>query len=433
MAPFEIGILCIGILLLLICLRVPVAFASMLAGLVGSAWLLSPDSALNYVVSDIYSQFNTYTFSAVPMFILMGYFAASSGITDKLFDVAYKWMGRLPGGLAIAAIAACAAFAAVSSSGPATAATIGKIAYPQMKRFGYDSGLATGAIAAGGTLGPVIPPSGAMVVYAILTGQSIIDCLIAGLIPGFIIAFLMIATTYYRCKRNPALGPPGPRVTMKEKVKVLPGVLETLVLFGFVIGGMYAGWFTPTQAGAAGAFGALLITAIERKFKPRMVWDSAKEAGRLACMVLFLIAGSVIFGHLLSLSTFTSTAVDAIQGLPLPSVMIIILICIFYIIGGCFIDSLGLLVLTVPIIAPIVHGLGYDLVWWGVVMCVLGELGAITPPLGVNVFVIRFIAKDVPLSTAFRGIWPYFVAICVGMGLVIAFPQLATWLPSLSH
>ena len=381
----------------------------------------------------MYNQFNSFSFSAVPMFILMGYFTASTGMTERLFSAAYAWIGWLRGGLSIASVMACALFAAVSGSGPATAATIGKVAYPQMKRYGYHDSLSTACIAAAGTLGPLIPPSGAMIVYAILTEQSIIQCLLAGIVPGIIVTLLMILMIFGLCIKFPNLAPAGPKTSWSVKIKSLPGVLETAFLFLFVVGGLYLGFFTPTQAGAAGAFGALVIGLVHGKLGIKVVWSSAKEAVRVSCMVLFLIAGSVIFGHLLSLSTFTTSAIQWVQSLPVPTVVIIMGICIFYVIGGCFLDALGLLVLSTPIIAPVISGLGYDLVWWGVIMCMLGEIGAITPPLGGNVFVIKYITNDeVSLNTIFKGILPFFIIILIAIGIIIAFPSIATWLPYLS-
>lgn len=433
MTPFQTGLFSVAILIALIAVRFPIAFASITAGLAGMLLLLSPEGAVNYIVTDMYNQFNTFSFSAVPMFILMGYFTASTGMTERLFDAAYAWIGWIRGGLSVATVGACALFAAVSGSGPATAATIGKVAYPQMKRFGYDDALNTACIAAAGTLGPLIPPSGAMIVYAILTEQSIIKCLLAGIIPGILVSVLMGSMIYILCLKNPTLGPAGPKTDVRTKIKSLPGIIETVLLFAFVVGGLYLGFFTPTQAGAAGAFGALVIGLTRRKLSFANIWSSAKEAVRVSCMVLFLIAGSVIFGHLLSLSTFTMTVIDWVQNLPVPSVVIIIIICLCYVIGGCFLDALGLLVLTTPIIAPVIASLGYDLVWWGVIMCMLGEIGAITPPLGVNVFVIKHIASDeVSLVTIFKGILPFFVVILAAIGIIIAFPIIATWLPSMS-
>jgi C4-dicarboxylate transporter DctM subunit len=432
MSPFGIGLLSSVILIVLIAIRVPIAFASIASGLIGMLMLLSPHGALSYVVSDMYSQFNSFPFSAVPMFILMGYFTASAGMTGRLFDAAYAWVGSIRGGLAVATVSACALFAAVSGSGPATAATIGKVAYPQMKRYGYDDRISTACIAAAGTLGPLIPPSGAMIVYAILAEQSIIKCLLAGILPGVLVTVLMVLMIVGLCLRNPGLAPAGPRTDMRTKVKALPGVLETAILFLYVVGGLYVGLFTPTQAGAAGALGALIIGLSRRRLKGRVIWGAAQEAVRVSCMVLFLIVGSVVFGHLLSLSTVTTNVIAWVQHLPLPPVVIIISICVAYIIGGCFLDSLGLLVLTTPIIAPVISSLGYDLIWWGVIMCMLGEVGAITPPLGVNVYVIRHIS-GASLDAIVRGIVPFFVVIVLAIAIVIAFPSLATWLPSMAQ
>jgi tripartite ATP-independent transporter DctM subunit len=265
----------------------------------------------------------------------------------------------------------------------------------------------------------------------LLTEQSIAKVLVSGIIPGIILSLLFAATIVILCKRNPAMGPPGPITALKEKLKVLPGLLEALILFLIIIGGLFAGWFTPTQAGTAGAAAALLIGLFHKEMRLRQILEGAKEALNVSCMILMLITGSVVFGHFLSLSTIPLLLTEWVSQLSVSPLVILIIVCVGYIVGGCFIDSLGLIVLTIPIIAPIMSQLGYDLIWFGVLTGLLAETGVITPPVGVNVFVVKGLAPDVPLEKIFIGIVPFLLAVFVAIGLLIAFPGLATFLPSL--
>ena len=366
MSPVIVGLIIVGLLLLAIIMRFPVAFAMLVTGFAGMLWLLPFQAAGKFITIDIFNMLSSYPFSVIGMFVLMGFFAAATGMTHRLYRVAYVWIGFVPGGLSIATIMACASFSAVCGSSPATAATVGKIAYPEMKRYNYDDSLATGCIAAAGGLGPLIPPSAGLVIYALLTEQSIAKVLVSGIIPGIILALLFAATIVIRCRLNPALGPAGPATTFKEKIKVLPGLMEALILFLVIIGGLFAGWFTPTQAGAAGAGAALLIGLFHKEMRMRQLLEGVKEALNISCMILMLITGSVVFGHFLSLSTIPILLTDWVSELSVSPLIILIIVCIGYVIGGCFIDSLGLIVLTIPIIAPIMFQLGYDPIWfWG--------------------------------------------------------------------
>lgn len=432
MTPIEVGWIGIGILLFLIILRVPIAFASIIAGLSGYIMMLSWKGAISFIVTDFYTQFDSFSFSAIPMFILMGNFAAASGMTRKLFDVVYIWIGWIRGGLAIATIGACALFAAITGSGSATAATVGKVAYPEMKRYGYHDSLSTASIAAAGTLGPLIPPSGAMIIYAILTNQSIIQCLVAGIIPGIIVSALMAVALYLFIVKNPGMGPAGPKTKLRQKIRALPALIEVLVLFGFVIGGLYLGLFTPTQGGAAGAAGALIIGLIHKSISWKSLWKGAAEATNIAVMCLFLLTGSLIFGHFLNLSTIPQNLVSWAGSLDIPRLAILLAFCFIYIVLGCFIDALGLMVIVLPIVAPLIFSLGYDPIWFAVILTLLGETGAITPPLGISVFVVKSVVPGVTLGTIFKGIWIFFLAILVAIALFIAVPGIVTWLPSLA-
>ena len=431
MSPATVGIIGIVLLIVLFLLRMPVAFAMALVGFAGFAYLTSPEAALHLLARDIFDTFSSYPLSVIPMFILMGTFAYGSGISQRLFKTTYTWIGNLRGGLTIATVFASAGFGAICGSSTATAATMGKISLPEMKNFNYDDTLATGTVAAAGTLGILIPPSTILIVYGYLTEQSIGKLFVAGIIPGIILSIFFAITVAFLCWRNPAIGPPGPASTFKEKLKVLTGIIEALLLFLLAIGGLFAGWFSPTQAGAIGAGGALIIGLARRQLS----WDSFIGAGleglRTSCMVIFIITGAVIFGHFMAVSRIPFMLADWLGGLPIPPMAVMAVIIFIYFIGGFFMDSMGLIVVTVPIFYPIVLKLGFDPIWFGVIVVLVGEMGVITPPVGVNVFVIKGIAPDIPLERIFRGILPFLVALIVFTIVIMIFPELATYLPSL--
>jgi len=431
MSPEGSGIAGIVALLLLFLLRVPIAFAMMIVGFGGFAALSGTAPALALLSQDLFDTFTSYPLSVIPMFILMGSFAYASGISERLFATTYAWVGGLRGGLTIATVLACAGFAAICGSTAATAATMGKIALPEMKRYGYDDTLATGAVAAAGTLGILIPPSTVFIVYAILTEESIGKLFIAGIVPGILLTLLFIGTVALLCASNPKLGPPGPATSFLQKVKATRGIAEALVLFALAIGGLMLGWFSPTQAGAIGAGGALAIGLARRK----LTWKSFVAAGReglgTSCMVMFIIAGAIVFGHFMAVSKIPFTLADWVGELPLPRMAIMAVIIVIYFIGGFFMDSMALIVVTLPIFYPVVRKLGFDPIWFGVMIVLLCEMGVITPPVGVNVFVIKGIAPDVPLHRIFRGIFPFLGAIVLLTAVILFVPEIATFLPGL--
>jgi tripartite ATP-independent transporter DctM subunit len=328
-------------------------------------------------------------------------------------------------------VLACAGFAAICGSTAATAATMGKIALPEMKRYGYDDTLATGAVAAAGTLGILIPPSTVFIVYAILTEESIGKLFIAGIVPGILLTLLFIATVALLCASNPRLGPPGPATSIAQKVKATRGIVEALLLFALAIGGLMLGWFSPTQAGAIGAGGALAIGLARRKLTWRSFVDAGREGLGTSCMVMFIIAGAIVFGHFMAVSKIPFTLADWVGELPLPRMAIMAVIIVIYFIGGFFMDSMALIVVTLPIFYPVVRKLGFDPIWFGVMIVLLCEMGVITPPVGVNVFVIKGIAPDVPLHRIFRGIFPFLGAIILLTVLILFVPEIATFLPGL--
>jgi len=414
MSPATAGIIGIGLLVALFLIRMPVAFAMALVGFAGFAFLTGPEAALNLVGIDIFDTFSSYPLSVIPMFILMGTFAFASGISRRLFKTAYAWIGHRRGGLTVATVFACAGFGAICGSSTATAATMGKIALPEMKKYKYDDTLATGTVAAAGTLGILIPPSTVLIVYGILTEQSIGKLFVAGIAPGVLLSIFFALTVVYLCWRRPEIGPPGPPSTWRQKLKALTGIIEALLLFFLAIG----------------AGGALIIGLARLQLSWRTFIEAGKEALETSCMVIFIITGAVIFGHFMAVSRIPFLLADWLGGLPIHPMAVMSVIVFIYFIGGFFMDSMGLIVVTVPIFFPIVEKLGFDPIWFGVIIVLVGEMGVITPPVGVNVFVIKGIAPDIPLERIFRGILPFLVALIVFTILMMIFPQIATVLPS---
>jgi C4-dicarboxylate transporter DctM subunit len=430
MSPVVVGVIGIGFLVLLFLLRMPVAFAMALIGFVGFAYLTSPEAALGLLSHDIFDTFSSYPLSVIPMFILMGNFAFASGISRRLYKMAYAWVGELQGGLTIATVFACAGFGAICGSSTATAATMGQIALPEMKRYHYDDSLATGTIAAAGTLGILIPPSTVLIVYGVMTEESIGKLFIAGVLPGILLSIFFAATVALLCWRNPSIGPAGVPTRWKEKLQSTTGIIETMILFLLAIGGLFLGWFSPTQAGAIGAGGALIIGLARRQLTWRSFFEAGKEGLRTSCMVLFIITGATVFGHFMAVSRIPFVLADWLGTLPINPMAVMMVIIFIYFIGGFFMDSMALIVLTIPIFFPLVMKLGFDPIWFGVIIVLVGEMGVITPPVGVNVFVIKGIAPDVPLERIFKGIFPFLIALIIVTLIIIAFPQIATFLPS---
>lgn len=431
MSPVVTGLVGIGVLLLLFLLRMPVGFAMGFVGVAGFAYLADPGPALSLLAQDIFEQYSSYPLSVIPMFILMGTFAFASGISKRLYETAYTWVGGVRGGLTIATVIACAGFAAICGSTAATAATMGKIALPEMKKYKYDNTLATGTVAASGTLGILIPPSTILIVYGILTEESIGKLFIAGVLPGILLSLAFVMVVAILCLRNPQLGPPGTPTSFKHKVKAVNGIIEAIILFLLTIGGLFMGWFSPTQAGAIGAGGALLIGLARRQLTWKNFFEAGKEGLRTSCMVLIIITGATIFGHFMAISNIPFALADWIKNLPIPPVALMGVIIFLYFIGGFFMDSMALVVVTIPIFFPVVMQLGYDPIWFGVIIVLVSEMGVITPPVGVNVFVIKGIAPDVPLYVIFRGIFPFLIALILMTALLVAFPGIAVFLPGL--
>lgn len=427
----DVVLLGFALLFLLFLLRMPVAFAMALVGLIGFSYLVSVKAGLCLVAKDVWGMFSSSDLSVLPMFVLMGSIAFYSGISDKLFKAFNAFLGRQRGGLAMATILACAGFAAICGSTIAGAAAVGKVTIPEMKRYKYASSLGAGCVAVGGTLGILIPPSTIFIIYAILTQESIGKLFAAGIFPGIILTMLFIMTIYVLIRWNPALAPPGSEITWKEKIASLSGAGEPIVLFFLVMGGLFVGWFTPTEAGAVGAGGILVIVLLRRMLTWKGFISALKDTTKITCTVFMIVTGALIFGRFMAVTRIPFELSNWVGGLQVSPQVIMAMIVFGYLVGGCFMDSLALLTLTVPILSPVVSNLGYDLIWFGVIIVLVTEMGVITPPIGINVYVIQGVAPDIPLETIFRGILPFLIPIIVTIGLLIIFPAIGLFLPSL--
>lgn len=425
-----IGLIGIAVLIIVFFLGMPVGFTMGFIGLIGFCIVNSPSSGFAILARDFYDTFTNYNLTVIPMFVFMGSVAFFSGMSGRLYDSAYILFGRLRGGLAMATVAATAGFSAICGSTSATAAAMGKVSIPEMKRYGYDDGLATGCIAAAGGLGILIPPSTIFIIYGILVQESIGKLFISGVIPGLILAAIFMLTVYIMCRFNHKLAPAGVQTSWKEKVMGLTGILEMVVLFGLVIGGLFAGFFSPTQAGAAGTAGAILIGLARRKLPLKAFWAATKDTLQITAMIMVIVAGAIVFGHFMAITGMPAFVSDFVGNLDIPPMAVMGLIILMYVIAGCFMDSLALIMLTVPILFPLVMKLGFDPIWFGVVIVLVTDIGVITPPVGINVFIIKGVAPEIPLGKIFRGTLPFLGGMIVMTALVLFFPVLATWLPS---
>ncbi len=431
MSDVTLAVLGIVFMFLLMLLRMPVGFAMFFAGFVGFSIVVSPRAAVSILSSDIWAGFASYSLGVIPMFVFMGQIAFRTGVTENLYSAAYKWVGHMKGGMAGTTIAASTAFAAICGSNAATTATMGTIALPEMKRFNYSPMLSTGSVAAGGTLGVVIPPSVVLIIIAIQTEQSIIRLFVANIIPGLLLAGLFMLTVILVCMKYPHLGPAGPKSSFMEKIRSLSGVVEPLVLFFLVIGGLYAGWFTPTEAGAAGSFGALVISLVQRKLSWNNFSLAVMDTLRISAMVMILVGGAVAFGRFLTVTRLPYILAEWAVDLPISSLFILLIIIFIYIIGGAVMDALGFLTLSIPIFFPLAMALGYEPIWYTVLICIITTMGAITPPVGINAFIVKGLATEVPMEEIFKGVGLFMMAYVITIVLLILFPQIAMFLPRL--
>ena len=422
----------IGFLVLfaLMLLRVPVGMAMGLVGVGGFAYLNDLGPALKIVGHTSMRTVTDYNFGVIPMFLLMGAFVSNSGMSRELFRAANAFVGHLRGGLGIATIAACGGFAAICGSSVATAATFSKVAYPEMRRFGYPQSFATGVIAAGGTLGIMIPPSTVFAIYGLITEQDVGKLFIAGILPGILaVAMYMITITAIAMAR-PGFLPAGQRAPVAEKLGALKDIWATLLLFAFVIGGLYGGLFTATEAAGAGAGGAFIIGLVRGKLSGKDILHSLLETTRTTAAVFTILIGALLFGYFLTITQTPQKVTEFLTGLGIGSYGILALIMLMYLVLGCLMDALAMIILTVPIIFPVIKALGFDPIWFGVIIVMTVELGLIHPPVGMNIFVIKSVIEDVKISTIFYGVMPFIITDLLRLVILIIFPILATWLPS---
>jgi C4-dicarboxylate transporter, DctM subunit len=426
-----IGYIAVAVLIAVIFTGVPIGVAMGLIGLIGMIYISGPMAGLSLLERVPFDTMANYDMSVVPLFILMGSICYFGGISQDLFYAAYKWLGGLKGGLAMATIAACAAFAAVSGSSIATAVTMGTVALPEMKKYKYDMRLATGTIAAGGTIGILIPPSIIFMIYGIITQNSIGKLFIAGFIPGIIESLMFIAAIYIMCSINPRLGPAGPKTKFIEKILILKNTWAVAALFLIVLGGLYFGWFSPTEGAGIGAFGAFIFAILRGKLSWKTFHESLLDTAKTTGMVFIIVIGANMLGYFIAVTQMPNALASTISTLPVHPIIIMMLIILIYLFLGCVMDTMAMVLLTVPIFYPVVIKLGFDPIWFGVIIVMVSEMGLITPPVGLNVYVIKGIAKDVSMYQIFQGIMPFLIADVILVIVMIFVPQIALFLPSL--
>ena len=432
MNEIAVGIVGIFLLLLLFATGIELGFAMGLIGFLGFAYLNGFTSAINLVSRDFYDVMTNYGYTVFPLFVLMGQIGFNAGIAVRLYDAAHRFIGHVPGGLAMATVMGATAFKTICGSSAATAATFASVAIPQMERFGYDRKLSTGIVATVGSLGCIIPPSVVLILLGILTEQSIGQLFLAGVIPGLIIALLFMGIIYGWAKINPAIAPRSEAFTWKERMHSVPEVFWILVVFVLVVGGIMEGFFTPTEAGAVGTFAVLLLAVIKRDMTFRRYFKSVKESLRTAIMILMLVAGSTVLGHFIAVTNIPQNTANWVVTLPINRYLIMILICIVYEIGGSFIDDLTFMILATPIFYPVALKLGFPPLWFGIVIAVVEMIGVVIPPVAICVFVVKNITK-IPMGTIYKGAAPFLISLILVWGLLFLFPQLVLWLPSVFY
>lgn len=432
MSEIVVGLIGLLVLLLLFSTGIELGFAMALVGFVGFAYLNGFHSAINLLSRDFFDVITTYGYTVFPLFILMGQIGFNAGIAVRLYDAAHKFIGHIPGGLAMATVMGATAFKAICGSSAATSATFASVAIPEMQRYGYDKKLSAGIVATVGTLGVIIPPSVTLIILGILTEQSIGQLFLAGIIPGLIIALFFIGIIYGWAKINPAIAPMSQRYAWKERMRSLPEMFWVMVIFVLVVGGIMQGYFTPSEAGAVGTFAVLLLAILKRNMTFRGYVASMREALRTTIMLLMLVAGSTILGHFITVTGIPQSAADWIVSLPLNRYLIMILICLVFELGGSFIDDLAFLILATPIFYPAVLKLGFHPLWFGIVIGVVAMIGVVIPPVAICVFVVKNISK-VPMGTIYKGVMPFLISLVLVWGLLFVFPELALWLPSVIY
>jgi len=429
-SPTAVGLAGMAALLLLLALRMPIGLAMSLVGAIGVAILNSPHAALNSLGSFPFSHAAVQAFAVIPLFVLMGNFAAASGMGRDLYAAAYAWVGHRRGGLASATIMACAGFAALSGSSVASAVTMGRVCLPEMRRYRYDARLATGVVAAGGTLGILIPPSTVLVVYALLTEQSIGRLFLAGFLPGILLTALFVLTVVIVCARRPDFGPPGERLPARERLSALGGAAAFLAVVVITIGGIYAGVFTVNEAAAVGALLTMAHALWRRRLPFPVLVDSLLQTVRTTAMVFLILIGAHIFSPFLALSRIPVDLANLLVGLDLSGLGVLAILLAAFLVLGMFLEGFAMMVLTVPIVFPIITALGIDPIWFGIFMVIVLEMGLISPPVGINVFVVKGVAENVPMRAIFAGILPFWLAMVICIAILTALPQIVMLLPN---
>jgi C4-dicarboxylate transporter DctM subunit len=423
----------LGLMMVLALLRIPIAISMGVIGFLGVAylrdWNFSPAMAM--VETKVYETGRNYTLSVIPLFILMGNLVTRAGMSRELFRAAYTFVGHMRGGLAMATICACAGFGAICGSSIATAATMAKVAYPSMKELGYSDRLSTGAIAAGGTLGILIPPSTLMVIYGVMTETNIGKMFAAGILPGILATFLLCLAVQWTVWREPASGPRGEKSTWRARMRAIEGVWAVALLFIIVMGGIYGGVFTATEGAGIGAFGALCIAIARRALSWRTFLDALIESGRTTAMLFVILTGALMFAEFVNYTTMPHDLKTLVSTLNLSPIMVIAAICAIYVILGTAMEELSMILLTVPVFFPLVVHLGFDPIWFGILVVVVVEIGLISPPVGMNLFVLNALLPQVSTPTLFRGVLPFVVADVIRLAILIAFPAISLWLPSM--
>ena len=427
--PLFVGITAFLLLIFLLAITVPIGVAMMLCGVGGLAMIIGLVPSLSLFGTTVMQSVVTYDLSIIPLFILMGALASRSGLSQELYDAFNAWLGGFRGGLALATVGACGAFAAICGSSVATAATMSKVALPEMKKYRYSDSMATGSVAAGGIIGILIPPSVILVLYGLLTESSIGDLFIAGFLPGIltIIVFMIVISIVTRL--HPESGPKGEKSTWKQKLNATLKTWAITALFATVIGGIYFGIFTPTEAAGVGAFGALFIAFFRKRLNREMMKETLLETGQTSAMIFTILIGAITLNNLVIFSGLANALSDFVSGLDMSPATVMLIILLMYLIMGCFLDALAMILLTVPIFYPIVLDLGYDPIWFGIIVVMVVELGLITPPIGMNVFVIKGMAQSVPLVSIYKGVLPFVIGQVVLIIAVFLIPEIALWLP----
>jgi C4-dicarboxylate transporter DctM subunit len=431
MSPVTVGIIGFVVLFAFLALGLPIGFGMLGVGFAGFWYLVSQNAAMSKIATSPFSTLSSYDLAVLPLFLLMAHITFASGLSKDLYNLAAKWLGRFRGGLGMATIGACAGFAAVSASSVATAATMGQVALPEMKKYKYQPTLSTGCVAAGGTIGILIPPSAVLIIYGIITETSIGKLFMAGILPGVLEVLFYIVTIYILCRWKPSLGPQGPSFSLREKVAAFGSCGEIIGLIALVLGGLMIGWFTPTEAGAVGAFGAVLFSLIRgrlnwQKFKKAVI-ETMKTTGMVYCILI----GAIIFNYFMAVTNIPFVLADIVGGLPLPPLAIMGLVLIVYIFLGCIMDAGAMILLTIPIFFPLALSLDFSPIWFGIIIVRVCEIGMITPPIGINVYVIAGVAPDVPIQTIFKGIIPFLIADLFNVMLLLFVPAIALFLPNL--